>query len=69
MLKIQYSIAGFFSGAFAGLLFGLIEMRIIDNVKHPAMLFIVIALTVIVCGITGLLKGISLYKKKMKENK
>jgi len=66
MLKIQYGIAGFFSGAFIGLLLGLIEMRIIDSSKHPAMLFIFIALTVIFCGITGIVLGIKLARKKMK---
>jgi uncharacterized membrane protein len=66
MLKIQYGIAGFFTGAFVGLLFGLIEMRIINSSKHPAMLFIGMALTVIVCGIIGLMKGISLFRKKMR---
>ena len=66
MLKIQYGISGFFTGAFVGLLFGLIEMRVNKNSKHPAMLFIVMALTVIVCGIVGLMKGIDLFRKKMK---
>ena len=67
MLKIQYGIAGFFSGAFIGLLLGLGEMRIIDNTKHPAMLFIVMALTVIVCGIAGMAKALSIARKKMQQ--
>ena len=43
MLKIQYGIAGFFTGAFTGLLLALVERRMIDNEKHAAMLFITIA--------------------------
>lgn len=66
MLKIQYAFVGFFCGAFIGLLIGLIEMRLIDSNKHPAMLFIVMALTVIVCGITGIRKGLSMARKKLK---
>ena len=65
MLKIQYGIAGFFCGAFTGLLLGLIEMRLINNKDHPAMLFIVIALTIIVCGIIGIKKGLKIATKKM----
>jgi uncharacterized membrane protein len=64
MMKIQYGIAGFFAGAFIGLLLGLIERRIIDNEKHPAALFFVMALTVIVCGIAGMVKGLHMAKKK-----
>ncbi|MEP7165166.1 MAG: hypothetical protein ABI741_10740 [Ferruginibacter sp.] len=67
MLKIQYGIAGFFTGAFTGLLLGLVEMRIIDNLKHPAgLLFILIALTIMICGISGLLKGLNIARKKIK---
>ena len=64
MKNLQYAIAGFFIGAFTGLLFGLIEMRILDNEKHPAMLFIVIALTIIILGITGMRKGIAIARRK-----
>lgn len=67
MLKIQYGIAGFFSGAFLGLLLGLLEMRFIDQEKHPAMLFIVIAITVIICGLLGVRKGLSMAGRKLKQ--
>ena len=65
MLKIQYGIAGFFTGAFTGLLLALVERRLIDSEKHPAMLFIVIALTIIIFGIIGIKKGLNIASKKM----
>ena len=69
MLKIQYAIAGFFAGAFIGLLLALIERRLIDNEKHAAMLFIIIALTIIICGMIGLRKGLNMANKKMGANR
>ncbi len=66
MMKIQYGIAGFFRGAFIGLLIGLVEMRIIDREKHPAMLFIILALTVMVLGIAGAVKAINIARRKMR---
>ena len=66
MMKIQYGMIGFFTGAFTGLLLALIEMRMINSSKHPAMLFIAIALTIIFCGIAGMLKGLKIAKKRMK---
>jgi len=68
MLKIQYGIAGFFTGAFTGLLLALVERRMIDNEKHAAMLFITIALTIIVCGMTGLVKGLAMARKKTRDD-
>lgn len=65
MLKIQYGIAGFFAGAFIGLLLGLFEMKIVDNEKHPAMLFFLISLTVISSGIFGAVKAVKIAKKKL----
>jgi ABC-type xylose transport system permease subunit len=67
MLKIQYGIAGFFIGAFTGLLLGLVEMRIINSSKHPTRLFITIAVTIIVCGIIGVNKGLKIARKRMKQ--
>jgi len=69
MLKVQYGIAGFFTGIFIGFLMGLVEMRFIDNAKHPAMLFIVIALTLLACGIAGSRMAISLLKKNTGKEK
>ena len=69
MLKIQHGIAGFFAGAFTGLLLSLLEMRMIDNAKHPAMLFIVNSITVIACGIAGMAKGLRIADKKIKTQK
>ncbi|MEO6671434.1 MAG: hypothetical protein ABIN36_18265 [Ferruginibacter sp.] len=66
MRRIQHGIAGFFTGAFIGLLLGLMESRIINGEKHSALLFIVVALTVIICGITGIILGFRLLKKKLK---
>jgi len=63
MRKIQYGIAGFFAGAFTGLLLSLVEMRIINGQKHPARLFLIVALTVILCGIFGLMKALQIEKK------
>ena len=57
MRKIQHGIAGFFSGAFIGLLLGLIESRMINAEEHSALLFITIAITIIICGITGMIQG------------
>ncbi|MEO6490805.1 MAG: hypothetical protein ABIO04_12755 [Ferruginibacter sp.] len=67
MLRIQYGMAGFFVGAFLGLLLGILEMHIINKEKHPAMLFIVIALTIITCGIIGISGGVSMARKKLKQ--
>ncbi len=69
MLKIQYGIAGFFTGAFTGLLLALVERRLINNETHPGLLFIIIAITIIVLGIVGMLKGIRMADKKSKEEK
>lgn len=66
MLKIQYGIAGFFIGAFIGLLIGLVEMRFIDSNQHSAMLFIIIALTIFTCGIIGIMKALKMAKERMK---
>ncbi|MEO8771735.1 MAG: hypothetical protein ABI402_16685 [Ferruginibacter sp.] len=57
MRKIQHGFAGFFIGAFIGLLLGLIESRMINAEKHSALLFIIIALTIITCGIIGITQG------------
>jgi uncharacterized membrane protein YfcA len=66
MLKIQYGFAGFMIGAFTGILIGAIEMRLINDSKY-ALLFFVIALTIIICGITGMRIGIRMAARKMKK--
>lgn len=63
MRKIQHGIAGFFTGAFIGLLLSLIESRMINAEKHSALLFIVIALTIIAFGIIGIVQGHRIEKK------
>ena len=67
MEKIQYGIAGFFSGVFIGFLITLLERKFIDINEHAASLFIVNALTVFVCGIFGIVQGLRLLKKKLKK--
>jgi len=69
MTKIQYGMAGFFAGAFLGLLLGLVERRFIDHEKNPAALFITIALTIIILGIIGMTKGLNIAAKKMKDDR
>lgn len=67
MLKIQYGIAGFFSGVFCGLLLALIEMRIVNGEKYPAIQFFIIALTIIIAGISGMTIALKMADKKLKE--
>ena len=66
MLKIQYGFAGFLIGAFTGLLFGVVEMRLINEPEY-SILFFAIAVTIIICGIIGMRIGIRMAAKKMKE--
>ena len=66
MRKIQHGIAGFFTGVFVALLLVLVEGRIIGS-KHPALLFIVNALTVFVCGIIGIAQGLRIERRKSKK--
>ena len=66
MLRFQYAVAGFFISAFIGLLIGMIEMRFIDAEKHAALLFIVMALTIISSGVTGMIIAVKIASKKMK---
>ncbi|MFT3910190.1 MAG: hypothetical protein QM737_12245 [Ferruginibacter sp.] len=67
MRKIQHGIAGFFSGVFIGFLIILIERKFIDNNEHAALLFIVNAFTVLICGIVGIAKGLRIEKRKSKK--
>ena len=64
MIKIQYGIAGFFTGAFLGLLIALIERRLIDANTYPTIQFVAIALTVIFCGIFGITQALKIEKNK-----
>ncbi len=66
MLRIQYGLAGFFSGVFIAFLLGLLEMRIIGKGENAStILFFSIGFTVMVCGITGM--GIGLKKARRRE--
>ncbi|MBC7535011.1 MAG: hypothetical protein H7258_04890 [Ferruginibacter sp.] len=64
MVRIQYGIAGFFTGAFLGLLIALIERRLIDADTYPTIQFVAIALTVIFCGIFGIAQALKIEKNK-----
>ena len=67
MRKIQHGIAGFFTGVFIGFLIILLERKFIDNNEHAALLFIVNALTVFICGIIGIAQGLRIEKRKSKK--
>ncbi len=69
MLRIQHGLAGFFIGVFTAFLLGLIELRIVDSNRHPSLLFFVISLTVIVCGITGMIIGLRIAEKKKNKHR
>ena len=67
MKKIQYGIAGFFTGAFIGMLLSITERRLINTEHNPGLLFIINALTVIICGIVGMVKGVRMAGKNFKD--
>ena len=65
MLKIQYGIAGFFAGIFAGLLLILAERALIGD-NRATTVFFVGAATIIICAVAGMTKGIRMAKKKLR---
>ncbi len=64
MLKIQYGIAGFFSGVFIGFLIALFEMRFIDYARYPTRIMAIVAFTIIFCGISGIVIALKILKRK-----
>lgn len=64
MVKIQYGIAGFFSGVFIGFLIALFEMRLIDYTRYPTRIMAMVAFTIMVCAISGIVISLKILKRK-----
>jgi ABC-type antimicrobial peptide transport system permease subunit len=62
-MKIQYGIAGFVIGIMSGLLFGLIEMKLMMRLHQDTIIPFVIGITVIACAVTGIVTGVKIAKR------
>ena len=64
-MKFVYGIAGFAAGLMAGLLLGVAETRLLLHFhKENAVLFVV-AITVLICVIVGVITAVRLSEKRM----
>ncbi len=64
MVKIQYGLAGFFSGVFIGFLLTLVEMRFMEYSRHPSRMFALVAFTIIFCAISGIAVALKILQQK-----
>ncbi|MBC7626826.1 hypothetical protein [Ferruginibacter sp.] len=62
-MKILYGIAGFTIGVLAGLLFGVLETKLLIHLHQQTVIPFVVGATVLVCILTGVITGIKTGKR------